>query len=263
MSRASTPARKTTALVNSLKGLERAERVDDLALKRLRREAQTLMKVDAVGAHSILGAMAGIEGNAAQVRKHYEIALQISARESEVLTNYAAALSKAGKMNDAFKTVTEAHERHPDDLSILQDAINIAAQGARFREGRVLCERRRKLRPEGPHDDEATMIALTEAVGREAFDEEAAQEVVQIAHEIRLAAGARYAGSGPAPVYGEPDTFGFDILVRVPPTEAADLNAALAERVAGNELLMDRLKLNFVPTFIGTTLDVGDTTGAA
>ena len=261
MSRAAAPARKAEALIEALVELDRSEILDDLALSRLAREAQALMKFDATGARIVLGGIAGIEGDAAKVREHYGAALRLSARSVHVLANYATALTKVGRMDDAFEAIMEVCERHPADASVLREAINVAMQGARFGEGRALYERRNKLKPEEPRNDEAQMTAVAKAIDRGAFDEQAARQVVKLAHEIRLGAGARYVGSGPIAVYGEPDRFGFDVHVRASPGTAADLNEALANRVVENDALMDGLALNFVPTFIGTRTHVGDTAG--
>ena len=151
----------------------------------------------------------------------------------------------------------------PDDAYVLKGAIGIAVQGARFGESRALCERWNKLRPEEPRSDEVQMMAAAEAVDRGAFSERAAQRVVRLAHEVRLSAGARYAGSSLAAVYGEPDRFGLDMHVHTLPGAAADLNEALANRVVEDDALMAELGLNFVPTFIGTRTYVGDAAATA
>ena len=263
MSRAATPARKANALIEALARLDRSEVVDDLALARLAREAHVLMKSDAAGAHTVLGGIAGIEGDAARVRDHHAIALRLSARDRRVLGNYATALTNIGELDDAFATIMEAHERYPDDTYVLKGAIGIAVQGARFGESRALYERWNKLRPGEPRSDEVPMTAAAAAVERGAFSERAAHRVVRLAHEVRLSGGARYAGSSLAAVYGEPDRFGLDLHVHTVAGVAADLNEAMADRVVEDDALMSELGLNFVPTFIGTRTHVGDAAATA
>ena len=123
MSWAAAPARKADALIGALVELDCSEIMDDLALNRLAREAQALMKSDATGARIVLGGIAGIEGDAAKVREHYGVALRLSARNGHVLANYATALTKVGRMDDAFEAIMEVCERHPADASILREAI--------------------------------------------------------------------------------------------------------------------------------------------
>ena len=138
MSRAATPARKANALIEELAKLDRSEVLDDLALGRLAREAQALMKWDAAGAHTVLGGIAGFEGDAAKVREHHVIALRLSARDRQVLGNYATSLTNVGEMDDAFATIMEAHERYPDDAYVLKGAI---------RDCSARCQVRRKSDP--------------------------------------------------------------------------------------------------------------------
>ena len=261
MSQTPDPARKVGALVDILVDLDHSEILDDLVLARLERDARALMQSDPAGARSVLGGVASLHCDTAGVREHYQVALRLSGRDSEVLANYATALTKVGEMDEAFDAIMEACERRPDDPSILQGAIDIAMQGARFGESRTLYERRTRLKPEDPGDDEFQVNALTEAIDRSAFRECAARQVVALAHEIRRDAGIRYSASGPVALYGEPDRFGFDVHVHATPGVAAHLNEVLADRIVADDALMRGLALNFVPTFIGTRTNGGDTTG--
>ena len=175
MSRTATKARKANALIDTLEKLDRSEVLDDLALARLAREAQGLMKSDPAGAHMVLGGIAGIEGDVTRVCKHHEIALELSGRSSQTLTNYAAALINVGEMNEAFTTIMEAHERARGDPRVLKSAVGIAMQSAEFRRSHVLYQRWNMLRPQEPREDEELMKAACEAIDRGAFSEEAAR----------------------------------------------------------------------------------------
>ena len=119
------------------------------------------------------------------------------------------------------------------------------------------------LRPQEPREDEELMKAACEAIDRGAFSEEAARKVVRLAHQVRVKAGARYAGSALVSVYGEPDRFGLDMHVHTSPGEAADLNEAFADQVVADDELLTELRLNFVPTFMGTRIDGSDSRSTA
>ena len=258
-----TKARKANALIVTLAKLHRNEVLDDLALARLAREAQGLMKSDPAGAHMVLGGIAGIEGDVTRVCKHHEIALKLSGRSSQTLTNYAAALINVGEMNEAFTTIMEAHDRARGDLRVLTSAIGIAVQSAEFRRSHVLYHRWNLLRPQEPREDEELMKAAGEAIDRGAFNEEAARKVVRLAHQVRVKVGARYAESALVSVYGEPDRFGLDMHVHTSPGEAADLNEAFADQVVADDELLTELRLNFVPMFMGTRIDGSDSRSTA
>lgn len=250
-------------LIETLERFSYSEVLHDLELRKLVREAEALMKVDAAGAHTVLGGIAGIEGDAAAVRRHYKIAIQQSGRTPATLGNYASALGQAGELDESFTAITEAHERAPDDLVILEHAIFIARQGAHFSASRSLYERWNKVQPSRPMEDEATMRQAADAASRGAFSEEAARKVIRIAHEVRVTAKVRQARSTMHAVWGEPDRFALDIHLRTTPSEAAELNETLADRVVEDDKLMAELRLNFTPMFIGTRTDGSDSRATA
>ena len=108
--------------MEELERLDTSERLDDLEMRRLARDANALMPSDPAGAHTVLGGIAGIEGDAAKVHEHYRVALHYSQRELAVLNNYAIALGRAGKFEEALPVIMEAHERAPDDALVLKSA---------------------------------------------------------------------------------------------------------------------------------------------
>lgn len=263
MNQTSTRAAKVNELIETLERFTGSEVLQELELRRLAREAEALMKVDAAGGHTVLGAIAGIEGDAAAVRRHYKVALQQSGRTLETLGNYASALAQAGDLDGSFTAIAEAHERAPDDLVILEHAIFIARRGGQFGASRNLYERWNKAQPSRPMEDEATMRQAADAASKGAFTEEAAHKVIRIAHEVRVTAKVRQAQSTLHAVWGEPNKFTLDIHLRTTPREAAKLNETLADRVVEDDKLMAELKLNFAPMFIGTRTDGSDSRATA
>ena len=258
MSPGAAKATKAGALIDELERLDFSEALDDLAIRRLSRDARALMPVDAMGAHTVLGGISGIEGDAVGVREHYRIALELSRRNPSVLGNYATALGRAGELDEAFPAVMEAHRRAPDDLTLLGHAILVAMQGAWFREGLRLCETWNKLRPDHPVELEPVMRGAADAVRRGAFTEEGARKVLCLAHEIRVAAKVRYAGTAVRAVFDEPDRFSFTLYVRTDTRHAVELEARFVECVVTDVQLMADPGLMFVPMFKGTTVDGGD-----
>ena len=262
MSQAATTGSKANELIDALTRLDQSELFDELAIGRLSRDARALMKADAAGAHTVLGGIAGIEGDAAKVHEHYKVALKLSARTTWTLGNYAAALGKAGAFDEAFKAIIEAHECAPNDLEILELAIATAVQGGRFRESRSLYERWNKLRPNGRMKAEAPMRLAANAIDREVFTESAVQKVIQIAQRVRLAAKVRQAGSSIHSVHGEPDRFSFVIHVHSSTRQAVDLNTEFADSIVSDEALMTDPGLKFVPMFMGKSVHGSDTRAA-
>lgn len=263
MSRISTKAPRVNELIETLERLNHSDVLHDLELVGLARDAKALMTADVAGAHTVLGGIAGIKGDAAEVRRHYKIALEQSGRRPTTLGNYATALGQAGELDESFSAIVEAHERAPDDLELLQHAIFIAGQGGHFIESASLYERWNRLQPSRPMEDEATMRQAASAAGRGVFSEVAARKVIRIAHEVRLSVKVRQAGSTMHTVWGEPDKFALDMHVHASPGEAAHLNEMLADRVVEDDELMAELRLNFTPMFIGTSTDGSDSRATA
>ena len=262
MSQAATTESKANELIDALTRLDQSELFDELAAGRLSRDARALMKADAAGAHTVLGGIAGIEGDAAKVHEHYKVALKLSGRTIWTLGNYATALGKAGVLDEAFKAIIEAHECAPDDLEILELAISIAVQGGRFRESRSLYERWNALQPNRQTRDEAPMRLAANAIDREVFTESAVQKVIQIAQRVRLGAKVRQAGSSIHSVHGEPDRFSLVIHVHSSTRQAVDLNTEFADRIVSDEALMTDPGLKFVPMFMGKSGYGSDTRAA-
>ena len=186
MTKSATKVRKANTLIDILENLTASKTLDEMATRRLAREARALMDSDASGAHTVLGGIASLEGNAAKVHEHYETAVRLSSQRNPTLANYATALTNIGEMDEAFRTILKAHEAAPDDLEFLDAAIGIAGEGAKFCQIRVLDERRKKLRP-NERKNEETCTRAAEAIDRGAFTERGAQEVARIAHQMGVA----------------------------------------------------------------------------
>lgn len=251
-------ASRAGALIDELERLELSEAFDDLAVRRLSREARALMPHDPMGAHTVLGGITGIEGNADEVREHYRIALELSRRNRMVLGNYATALGRAGELDEAFPTIMEAHQRAPDDVAILKHAILVAIQGGWFGESLGLYETWNKLQPTCPFEHESVMKKAADAVRRRVFTGKSVRKVMCLAHQVRVEAKVRYAGFSVRAVFGERDRFSATMYVRTTPRRAIELETEFVDRVVNNAELMKDPGLMYVPMFTGTTVDGGD-----
>ena len=258
MSTTAARARKATALMEELERLDTSERLDDLEVLRLARDANALMASDPTGAHTVLGGVAGIKGDASKVHEHYRAALRLSHREGPVLNNYAIALGRAGNFEEALPPIIEAHERVPDDVQVLENAAMVAVQGGRFTESLPLYEAWNRLRPAHPLWHESAARKAAEAAQRGVFTEAAVGNVLRLAHGARLAAQIRSAGFSIDAVFGEPDNFSFALLVRGTPREAMEVENEFVERVVAHASLMTDPGLMFTVSFRGTTINGSD-----
>ena len=253
---------KAGTLIGELERLDMSEELDDLEMRRLAREARSLMASDATGAHAVLGGIAGVEGDAAKVHEHYRAALQLSNRHSVVLGNYATALGRAGEFDEAFPTIMEAHRRAPDDARLLSNAIILAIEGGRFTESVPLYDAWNRLQPKRRHDYESAARKAADAAKRRKFTEAAVRKVVRLAHGVRVAAKVRHAASTLRGVFGEPDRFSLSVYVRSTPRRAVELGNEFVEQVVADESLMSDPGLMVTVMFKGTTIDGSDSRAA-
>ena len=262
MSQTPTRATKAQELVRRLTTIADAEELNEWGIRQLEREARALMDADAVAAHIVLGGVAALKGEVAEVREHHRIALQLSGNSVEALRNGAASLSRVGEMNEAFEAILQAHERIPDDPDTLSAAISMAVQSAHFQKARELYRRWRELVPDVPLEDETSTHKAADAVENRAFSEERAQKVVQLAHQVRRSAKVRGAGGGVLALHGEPDSFLFEIRVRTSSEGAVELNEKFANRIVTDAELMTDPGLKFTLVFIGMRTNGSDTHSA-
>lgn len=251
-------ATKGAELIDRLNAVMLGAEVDDLVLQRIRHEAQRLMGADPVEAHTVLGAIAALEGRADEVRKHFRVALQQSGHSASVSRNYSCSLLALGLLDEALDIARQASERAPDDLTALEHLIVAALEAGRLLEARTFRRRFNKLSPERAPPDESVEQMLGDAVDRGVFREESIQEVLRTVHEILAAAGVRRTNLSDLATYAaDPGSFLFRVHVLASPERAAELNEALADRIAARPELMVDPGVRFVPMFIGARTDGG------
>ena len=259
------PARATKAsdLADQINAIAYADEANDLALRRIEREAQALMAADPVGAHTVLGAVAVLRGRDDDVRRHHRIALEQSGRSAQACRNYSVSLMGLGETIEAFDAAREAFLRAPDDGDVLRHLILAALGSAHFREARDYCDRWSTLFPGSPSLHEPSAKALAGAVEREAFREESVREVLKIAHDVRRAANVVPVDTAVLVDPIERDSFLYKLRIPLSPARAVDLNEQLAHRVTNRPDLMADPGTKFVPMFIGARIDAGHSERAA
>ena len=253
------PARATKAseLVEQINAIRCADEADDLVLRRIERDAQKLMAADPEGAHTVLGAVAVLQGRIDDVRRHHDIALQQSGHSAQACRNYSVSLMDLGEMIEAFEAARESFRRAPDDGDVLRHLILASLESAHFREARDHCDRWNTLFPGNPSPHEPSAKALAGAVERDVFQEESVRGVMNIAYDV-LRAENVFPVDTVVPVGGsEPDSFLYKLRIPLSPTRAADLNERLADRITDRPDLMADPGTKFVPMFIGTRIDAG------
>ena len=250
-------ATKASEFVEQINSITCADEADDLALLRIEREAQKLMAADPEGAHTVLGAVAALQGRGDDVRRHHRIALQQSGHSAQACRNYSVSLMELGEMIEAFEAAREAFRRAPDDGDVLRHLILVSLESAHFREARDHCDRWNTLFPGNPSPHEPSAKALAGAVEREVFREESVREVLNIAYDVQRVEKVVLVDTAVLVDGSEPDSFLCKLRIPLSPARAADLNERLADRITDRPDLMTDPGTKFVPMFIGTRIDAG------
>ena len=251
------PASKASDLIEKLASIATAHSVNEFEVARIQQQARQLMSVDAVGAHTVLGCVAALKGDATAVRRHHNITLRLSA-DAGVSHNYAVSLALLEMNEEALEILMSALDKAPDDLDLLRHAIRLALQSGHSAKANALCERWEQLVPDRPNDLADSANELADAVKRGDFREEAIREVLGILNSIQRTDNVRGAGSSLWRDPTDPRSFLYERLIHAPPAKAAAMNVEFADRIAERSDLMDDPGLRFVPMFIGTHRNAGD-----
>ena len=247
------PASRTKAadLIDRLMAMDTPT---EITLHGLERDAEAVMDVDPAVAHSVLGGVASLRWDAKGVREHFRIALQ-HANTFVTHHNHSIALALVDEWRESCDAADTAHEMAPDNIVVLDHAIEAAVAVGRLRLARAYCDRLNALRPtEAPHAATSLLGALIAALDMGIFGESNVRRVLEVANSVQRAKGVRGARTPAKLDQDERHSFLFRRFVSAAPEEAAALNAELAEQIVSQHDLRENPGLRFVPLFIG----VGD-----
>lgn len=229
--------------------------IDEFGLQQIAADACKLMPTDAASAHAVLGRVAALRWDVAELRRHYRSAISLG---DPVLGRwrYSMALFLVGETEESFEVVRDAWQRAPDNLDLLDELIATAVHSARFQEAQELCDHRRKLASKGDLPLAPVTQELVRAVQQGHFSEEGAREALRAADSIRRDARIRPNGVTVVPSWLDPGSFLYEYRLIASPKRAGDLNEALSLRWAESPLAMADPGLEFLPIFIGMVIDV-------
>ena len=227
---------------------------NEITLRGVERDVAAVMDVDPAGAHTVLGGVASLRGDAKSVREHFRIALQ-HADIPETHHNYSIILALVDEWQDSFDAADTAHRKAPDNTVILDNAIERAVEAGQFRMAQKYCRRLNALHPnEDPHALTGLLGKFVASLDAGAFGESNVQRVLEIARSIQRTGNANGGGILAKLDQDEPNSFLFRRFVVVSPEMAATLNATLADEIVSHDDLVENPGLLFVHLFVG----VGD-----
>jgi len=127
------PAPKVNELINELKLLLPERQPSPLALARIRRESQKVLRshVTPDEAHMILGTVAALEFGVEEFFEHFRIAQQLSSH-SNIRRNFAVMAMRCGFVREAYEATISLMRSYPDDLGILRLAREFSVNALQF-----------------------------------------------------------------------------------------------------------------------------------
>jgi hypothetical protein len=104
------PATKYTDLIHAVNDIVTSGRRDEVALMRIRRQAERLLDADRIGALTVLGAVAGLLGDEKTMHARHLAALELTDGSYDALYNYANTLGWASNYSSALAMAKRAYE---------------------------------------------------------------------------------------------------------------------------------------------------------
>ena len=173
-------------LLRRVNSLSTRERLDELELERLKREARKLIAVNPAEGHSVLGAIAAVEWNQERATEHHRDAIRA---ENSDLTHlfYSTSLQFMGYMREALEEALVAYQLAPEDGSRLREAFGLALGAGAFQAAEDIILRWEKSFPNAPLKDPESMALLEtvlEEVRRQSLSEEQIQQAIELAYAL-------------------------------------------------------------------------------
>lgn len=219
-------------------------------------DAERIVSTDAANARAVLGRVAALRWDIAELKRQYELAISMD----DSATNrwdYATSLFLVGEAGLAYQMAHDAWRRAPHSPTLIEQLVVAAVHDARFRQAKALCDRWSKLVPtKSPPLGEA-VEGLANAVEESVFSERGARDALRAADAIRCDAHVRPNGFVIVPSRDEPGSFLYQYRLMASPAMATDMNEMLALSWAESPERMADPGLKFLPMFVGTVVDGG------
>lgn len=221
--------------------------VDELEVQRIAAEARQLMRSDAMGAHSVLGAVAGLRGDRDGVDHHFGIATRMGAR-MEVWANYSTSLGLLDEHDSALAVAQRGLEGHPESVILIERTIEALLASGDFGAGQAFCRRRDALGPDGAFGFGHRVEMLATAVEGGRMTEGGARGAIGVLTAVQRQAGVRTVF---LEIRGDMDGFLYDRGVACSPSTAASLNWQVSSTILDRDDLCEDPGRTFLVGFVG------------
>jgi tetratricopeptide (TPR) repeat protein len=141
---------KYSELIERLNQLVRSaggRKVDELALRRIEKEARDLLNADKPGAYVVLGAVACVKHDYASMHANHKRAIQLGGGAFACM-QYSISLNIVGMFAESLEYAERAHEIDPMDSMMIENVIGALLQIGLSHRAKEYAAKWRKLNPE-------------------------------------------------------------------------------------------------------------------
>jgi len=227
---------KGVELVNEIVDLAKAKSPSSFEIARLRKQAQSLISLDAYHASMALGMLAGMSRNELEMRQYHQQAIRLRSNSVLALMNFAGSLERMNFYSEVREIIAKAHIFDPSDIRILDNAIQSAAVTGQFNQCNALIAEWKKLRPTETHKNEKMYKRILDYLSENNISESEIDRLIEIASANLRQAGVFSTRIDLGLLCDEgPEWLNYDLILSAPVEQVVELNTKLAEGLAGIE----------------------------
>lgn len=126
------PQTKANEIMGQLKQLEQKPEAIDWDFAVVKREIDSLKRIDAVSYYMLCGMLNCIKGNATGCIAEHERSVNLAPTDIVVLVNFAISLRKLGRYSDSLNLIEKASSLEPSNIRLISEALTSTLVSGRF-----------------------------------------------------------------------------------------------------------------------------------
>lgn len=245
------PQLKSVDLIDRLNSISAHDRKNEVFMRKLKAEAEGLVRADPLGGYMVLGMISCLQENVAAMRDYHKKALRLAPKDRSANVNFAASLDRCGYISEEIGYLLEVYAATPKDPDIIIKLIFPNINLGRYNDSLEFIIIYNKLRPDNPcprlKDVKSSSNLIKECGVEEKDVEKYIGFCIDFLHEnnvFSLDFAFRFLSDE---FYSWID---YSIIVDRPVDQVINLSAILAERLASEKFssnLMDCVTIGLEP----------------
>lgn len=177
------PEPKTNELIRKINNLLDQKEVSPFVLNGLKNDAERLANVDEVGSYIVWGAIAVINKDLEEARKHHLAAIHLLYTH-QTLENYHSCLERFGLFEESYEWACKAYELNRGSRSLVDSLIGSSLQAGMISESISNLQEWDKLFPDEKHKFTQDIINAQKLLIKKEVDESILMEMIKTAMEL-------------------------------------------------------------------------------